>query len=67
MLEGAKLTGEALGEYEFTAIKADGTMKDTLVLLFVAADASTSEKWAVSFADSPKAVRLSVTMSDTCL
>ncbi len=27
MLEGAKLTGEALGEYEFTAIKADGTMK----------------------------------------
>lgn len=27
LLEGATLTGNALGEYEFTAIKADGTMK----------------------------------------
>ena len=27
LLEGATLTGRALGEYEFTALKADGTMK----------------------------------------
>lgn len=27
LLEGAKLTGAGLGEYEFTALKADGTMK----------------------------------------
>ena len=27
LLEGATLTGNALGEYEFTALKADGTMK----------------------------------------
>lgn len=33
LLEGATLSGEALGEYEFTALQADGTMKgfkDTL-------------------------------------
>lgn len=28
LLEGATLTSAAFGEYEFTAIKADGTMKD---------------------------------------
>lgn len=28
LLEGATLTGEAFGEYEFSALKADGTMKD---------------------------------------
>ena len=38
---------------------------ETLVLLLVAADARTSEKCAVSAADIPNAVRLSVTMSDT--
>ena len=27
LLEGATLSGEALGEYEFTALQADGTMK----------------------------------------
>ena len=37
----------------------------TLVLELVAAAASTSEKWAVSFAVRPNALRLSVTMSDT--
>ena len=40
-------------------------MMATLVLELVAAAARTSEKWAVSFAVSPKALRLSVTMSDT--
>lgn len=28
LLEGVTLTGNAFGEYEYTAIKADGTMKD---------------------------------------
>lgn len=28
LLSGITLTGSALGEYEFTAVKADGTMKD---------------------------------------
>lgn len=28
LLSGVTLTGSALGEYEFTAVKADGTMKD---------------------------------------
>lgn len=28
LLSGVTLTGAALGEYEFTAVKADGTMKD---------------------------------------
>lgn len=54
LLEGATLTAAAFGEYEFTSIKADGTMKDF---------ASTIDELRVYFSQMTEAERVNNAMA----
>ena len=54
LLEGVTLTGAAFGEYEYTAVKADGTMKDF---------GSTIDELRVYFAQMTEAERVNNAMT----